>query len=44
MRAAAFTTSRHDGADAEVLRQLELDLPRTAGSDVALHGVIGRRA
>lgn len=44
MQAAPFSPSRHDGdgVNAEVLRQLELDLPRTAGTDVALHGCIGR--
>eukprot|EP00913_Durusdinium_trenchii_P000469 g429.t1 len=42
MRAAPFTASRPDGADAEVLRQLELDLPRTAGNDAALQACIGR--
>lgn len=42
MQAAPCSPSRIEGADAEVLRQLELDLPRTAGTDVALHGCIGR--
>ncbi|CAJ1338760.1 unnamed protein product [Effrenium voratum] len=38
----AVSRSPFEAADPEVLRQLDLDLPRTAGSDVALQACIGR--
>ena len=37
-----FAASRSEFMGREVLRQLDLDLPRTAGSDVALQACIGR--